>query len=98
MTPLEDLAAVDVPGQVDQQIAGRHVLGQFRAQILRRDPPPDEADALAGPGLQRLRAVLEIQDRDVLQRDAEVFEEDRQRALGHGPVAQEQNALGKVDH
>ena len=74
VAPLEDLAAVDVPGQVDQQIARRDVLRQLRAEILRRDPLPDEADALGGPGLQRLRAVLEIQDRDVLQRDAEVLQ------------------------
>ena len=30
VAPLEDLAAVDVPGQVDQQVAGREVLGQLR--------------------------------------------------------------------
>ena len=98
VTPLDDLAAVDVPGQIDQEIAGRHVFPQFGAQILRRDLPPDETDALADPRLQRVRTVLEIHDRDVLKRDAEVFQEDRQRTLGHGPVAQEQNAFVEVDH
>ena len=48
-------------------------------------------------GCSSLRAVLEIQDRDVLQRDAEVLDEDRQRALGHRPVAQHQIA-SEVDH
>ena len=52
VTPLDDLAAVDVPGQIDQEIAGRHVFTQFGSQVLRRDLPPDEADALADPGLQ----------------------------------------------
>ena len=53
VAPLEDFAAVDVPGKVDQQVARREVLRQLRAEILRRDPPLEEADPLGGPRLQR---------------------------------------------
>ena len=98
VTPLQDFAAVDVPGQVDQQVARREVLGQLRAEVLRRDPPTDEADPLRGPGPQSLGAVLKIQDGDVLQRDAEMPDEDRQRALRHGAITQEQNPFPELDH
>ena len=35
VAPLEDFAAVDVPGQVDDQVAGRDVLFQFRTRDSR---------------------------------------------------------------
>ena len=58
----------------------------------------DEPDPLIGPGLQSFAAVLKIQDRDVLQRDAEVLDKDRQRALRHGAITQEQRPFVELDH
>ena len=78
---------------------GREVLAQHRAQVLRRDPLADEAHALGrSRACSASRAVLEVQDRDVLQRHADVLQEDRQRALGHGAVAHEQYLLLERHH
>ena len=45
MAPLHELAAVDVPGQIDQQVAGREILAEERAHVLFRDTVPDKRDA-----------------------------------------------------
>ena len=98
MAPLDDLAAVDVPSQIEEHVAGRNILPQHRAEVFGRDPLPDEADALVGPRFQRLGAVLEVQHRDVFQRHAEVLQQDRQRTLGNSPIAYHENPLAEVDH
>ena len=36
VAPLHDLAAVDVPGQVDEEVAGREMLAEQRAQVVLR--------------------------------------------------------------
>ena len=51
VTPGENLATVDVPGQVDEQVARREVLTQDRTEILRCDLPANKRHALAGPPL-----------------------------------------------
>ena len=52
VAPLHDFAAIDVPRQIDEQVAGREVLAQQAAQVLRRHAILDEGYALLDPGLQ----------------------------------------------
>ena len=96
--PLEQLAAVDVPGQVDQQVARRKVLAQQRAEIVGPHAVADEGDSLLDPGRKRLGLVLEVHHRDVLRRDLHVLEEDRQRALRDRPKTQEEDFVLKRRH
>ena len=99
VAPLQDLAGVDVPGQVDQQVARRQMLAQQRGPDCpactrsRTKRTPE-----FGPGPQLRRAVLEIHDRDVCRRNLDQLEEDRQRALGHRAVADEEDFFGESDH
>ena len=65
VAPLDDLAAIDVPRQVDEQVPGRDVLAQQRAQILRRHAIPDEGHALLDPGLQSCVVWLKVHEGDV---------------------------------
>ena len=62
-----------------------------RAHVFLGHAVAHEAHALRGPLLQLGRAVLEIHHRDVLRRHLEVLEENRQRALGNGAVADEED-------
>ncbi len=54
--------------------------------------------ALGDPGLQQRRLILEIDDRDVLRRHANVLQQDRQRALRDRAVADEQNFPFELNH
>ena len=96
--PLQDLERVDVPGEVDQQVAGADVLREQLAHVVLGDAVAHEADALGGPRLQLGRAVLEIHDRDVLRRHLDVLEEDRQGALGDRAVTDEEDFVFEFDH
>src|SRR5207245_1164963 len=60
VAPLHDVAAIDVPGQVDEEVAGREMFAEKRAQILRRDAVLDEGHALLRPGPQRDLVRLEV--------------------------------------
>ena len=73
VAPLDDFAAIDVPRQVDEEIPGRDVLAQQRAQILRRHALPDEGHALLDPGLQSRLVWLKVHDGDALGIDADVL-------------------------
>jgi hypothetical protein len=98
VAPLQDLAGVDVPGQVDEDVAGAQVLPQQAGHVLARHPLVRELHALPQPGLERVAPVLEVHHRDVPGRHADVLHQDGQRALGHGAVAHEEDALAEVDH
>ncbi len=93
MAPGHDLAAVDVPGEIDEQPPGREVLGEDRSKVLRGDAPPEIADPLRRPGGQGGLLVLEVQDRDLVAGYLHVPEQDRQRALCHGAVPEDQHLL-----
>ena len=49
-------------------------------------------------GLSDSSPVVEVHHGDVLERDADMLEEDRQRAPGHRPETQEQHFLLKRRH
>src|ERR1019366_2411057 len=98
VTPVEDLARIDVPREIDDDVARPDVRAEERSHVLHRDAVADEPDALRGPLLQFLRTVLEIHHRDVFGRDLKVFEQDRQRAFGHGAVADEEDLVLESGH
>ena len=98
VAPLDDLQAVDIPGQIEQDVAGGKVLLQHAAEVFGRDPHAVELYSLGNPGLHERRLLLEIDDRHILRRNGDVLEQDRQRALGHRPEADHQNALLVLNH
>jgi hypothetical protein len=98
VAPLEDLAGVDVPGQVDDHVTGADVLLQNRRHVRAGDLLLHERDALLRPGGEHLPPVLEVHHRDVLRRHLHVLHEDGQRALRHRAVTDEQDPLSELDH
>ena len=96
VAPLEDVAAVDVPRQVDDEIPGRDVLAQQRTQILRRHAIPDEGHALLDQGLQRRLVWLKVHDGDVRGIDADVLQQNGQRAPRHGPKTDNKMRFGNA--
>ena len=52
--------------------------------------------ALLGPRLHQPRAILEIHNRHVLRRHAQVPEQNRQGALGHRAKTDAQDSLTKL--
>ena len=98
VAPLHDLAAVDVPGEVDEQVAGGEVLAEQVAEVVWRHLVADERDALLDPRPQRRLVGLEVEDRDAAWVDLDVVEEHRQRAAGDGTEADEENAFVEDEH
>src|SRR5208283_2123885 len=98
VAPLENLKRIDVPGEVDNDVARGNVLAQQRTQVLAGDAVLDEIHALRRPLPELLGPVLEIHDRDVLGRHFDVLEDDWERALGHGAIAHEEDIIGEFDH
>ena len=98
VAPLHDLAAVDVPCKVDEQVARGEVLAEQVAEILRRHLVADERDTLLDPRPQRRLVGLEVEDRDAAWIDLDVVEEHRQRAAGDGTEADEENAFVEDEH
>ena len=98
VAPLNDLAAVDVPGEIDEEVAGRQMFGEERVQVLRRHLLLHEVHALFDPRLQRRVIGLELHDRDLRRLDVDVLHEDRQRAPGHEAKAHEQDPIRKRLH
>ena len=96
--PLQDLEGVDVPGQVDQKVAGPDVLREQLAHVLLGHAVAHETDPLGGPWLQLGRAVFKIHHRDIFRRHLDVLEEDRQRALGNRAVTDEEDFIFEFDH
>jgi hypothetical protein len=93
MTPLQDFAGVNVPSQVNQEVAGTELPTQQRAHIFPRDPLVRELHAALDPRRQRCLAILEIQDRDVLGRRVEMSDQNGQGALRDRAVADKQNFI-----
>ena len=96
--PGEELAGVDVPGEIDQEIAGADVLGEQGAHVVLGHAVADEADALGGPLFELPGAVGEVHHGDILRRHLDVLEENGQRALGHGAVTDEEDFVFEFDH
>src|SRR5215468_3698930 len=98
MAPLNDLAAVDVPGQVDEEIAGGDVLSKQRPQALRCDAVLDERHALLEPGEECRLVRLEVHDGDLLRRNLHVLEENGQRTSRYRTKPNKENAPIKGEH
>jgi hypothetical protein len=74
VAPLDDLATINIPGQIDEEVSRREVLSQQASQILRGDSVLDEGHALLDPWLQSRLVWLKVHDGDALRIDAEVFD------------------------
>ena len=98
VAPLEDFAAVNVPGQVNQQVAGLQIFAEQRAHVLARHALARELHAALQPRRQHAAAVFEIHDGDVGARRLEMFDEDGEGALRHGPVTDEQDFVFEFQH
>ena len=98
MAPLHDLATVDVPGKIDEEVTCGEVLAEDFAEVIGSDPLAHEAHAPFHPGTDRRLEGLEINDRNVVGWHLDVVKENRQRAAGHGAKTDKQNPVGEVDH
>ena len=98
VAPLHDLAAVDVPGQVDQEVAGRQMLAEERAHVLFGDALLDEGHAALDPGPERRLVRSEIHDGDALRIDVDEAQKNGQRASRDGPETNEQDSVRKGQH
>ena len=76
MTPLDDLATIDVPCQVDKEVSVRYVLSQQVTQVLLSHAILDKSHALLDPGLQRRVVWIEVHDRDASGIDAQVLDQN----------------------
>ena len=98
VAPLQDFAAVDVPGQVHQQVPGAQVAAQEVPQVPRGDPVLDEGDPLPGPFMDCLAPILEIHHRNLRRRHLQVLEQERQGAGSHRATAQHEDSMFAFGH
>ena len=69
----QDLAAVDVPRQVDQNVARAKILGDHASHVLGRDLLSDESHTLRRPLFQQAGLVLEVHHGNVRERHVQMF-------------------------
>ena len=98
MAPLEDFAAVNVPREVNQHVAGGKIFAQQRAHVFARHALALELHAALEPRRQDAAAILEVHDGDVFGRRLEVLDEDGQGALRDRAVADEQDFVFEFEH
>ncbi len=95
--PAQHVQCFDVPGQVDDGIAGANQPRQHLLIVRLRHPLALEHD----PGGERVgdsRAdVLEIQDGDPIGRHVEMAQDQRQRTLTNGPAPDHEDASRERD-
>lgn len=95
MAPGDDLAAIDVPGQIDQEISLGKMLAENGGKILGRDPDVLEMNSLRCPWLEGLLVWVEVEDRDVIQRHLDVLQKDRKSASGDSAEAEKYDAVAE---
>ncbi len=94
--PLQHGVAFDIPGEVDDHIAGADVFWQQLAIILFGDPIENVVDALF-QGVFYPRAIVdEIRDRDIFRRHVDEFEHQRHSALGYRSTADYEQSSVKL--
>ena len=86
VAPLEDLAAVNVPGQVNQQVARAQVFAEQRAHVVARHALVHKVHAALEPRRQHGTAVFEVHDRDVPGGHLDVLDQNGEGALRHRPI------------
>jgi hypothetical protein len=97
MAPGYNLATVDVPRQVDEQVTRAQKPTQHLAEISRRDLLANELHSLFRPRFQLPSAVLQVNYSYVRQRHSQVFRQDRQCTLGDGSKTDHQYSLAELD-
>jgi hypothetical protein len=95
MAPGDDLAAIDVPGQVDQEITLGEMLAENSGKILGRDPDVLEMDSLRSPWLESLLVGVEVEDRDVIQRHLDMLQKDGKSASGNSAEAEKYDTVAE---
>ncbi len=98
MAPLHDFAAINIPRQIDEQSSGREKAAQQAPQVFRRHAIPDEGHALLNPGLEGRLVWLKVKDGDLCGVDAEMFDQNGQRATRHRAKTEKQDFIGKFEH
>ena len=93
MAPGDDLAAIDVPGQVDQEIPLGEMLAENSGKILGRDPDVLEMDSLRSPWLESLLVGVEVEDRDFVQRHLDMLQKDGKSASGNSAEAEKYDTV-----
>ena len=88
--PLEHGVAFDIPGEVDDQVAGADVFRQQLPVIFFRHAVKNIIDA-ALQGVFDPRAVIdEIHDRDIFRGHVDEFQHQRHGALGYRTAADDE--------
>ena len=98
VAPLQQFAAVDVPRQVNDQVARAHILAQLFGHVVPLDLILHKLHPLLRPLLEDAALVLKIHHRNILQRHLDQLLQNRQRALRHRAITDKQNLLAKRNH
>jgi hypothetical protein len=98
VTPLNNLGAIDVPGQVDKQVPRGKVATQQQTQVIRPDSILHKRHALPEPWFERGVALLKVHDGDAVRRYLDVLHEDWQRTARYSAKTHEQDPLVEVEH
>src|SRR5208337_4933158 len=96
MAPLDNLAAVDVPGKIQEKAAPGQGFGEDGTKVFRGDLPFQITEAPGRICLEVLGFILKIYKRDILKRYIDVPKQDGERALGHGAITDNKYFVFKV--
>ena len=98
VAPVDHLAGVDIPGQIDEEIAGGEQRAEDAIEAVGGDAILHQPHALLEPGLQLRLGRVEVDDRDPAGRDRDMPEENREGAARDGAKPDEDDAMGKREH
>src|SRR5262249_24673935 len=93
-----DLTAVDVPGQVNEEIIRLQMLFETGIQIVGRNAASHKGHALFDPGPQRAFIRLEIHYGDTLWIDMDGSQQNRERTARDRTETDEQDSVRKCQH
>lgn len=94
MAPLHNLAAVDVPREVEKDVTRTHQRTELLGHVVALDAVLEVCDALGDFRGDAALVVDEVHDRDLRGR-RNVAHEERQGALGHRTTAEDEDAAAK---
>jgi hypothetical protein len=86
VTPLDNLATVNIPGKIDQQTSRRKIFREDPVKVFMRNFPLEKTKSPGSPGFEILCFVFKIDDGDIFIGYDNMPQKDRERAFRNGTI------------
>jgi hypothetical protein len=87
MTPLDNLATVNIPGKIDQQASRREIFREDPVKVFMSNFLLEKPQSPGGPGFEILCFVFKIDDGNIFIGYDNMPQKDRERAFRNGTIS-----------